>query len=253
VPIKDASYVRPVIGAEGAIAVDLETGEILFSQNNHRSRSIASLTKIMTAIVILEENNLDEIVTISKKASSEIGSQIYLKEGEQMTVRNLLTALLISSANDSAYALAEYNAGSVENFVAKMNKKAKLLGLYNTSFANPVGLDDSKNYSTPYDLAILGRYAYRKPFVAETVGIKETTVSSINGLKHTVVSTNKILGGYLNIEGIKTGKTEDAGLCLMAIGNNGDGRKVLAIVLDSPDRFKETKILLDWAFRAYKW
>lgn len=254
VPTRDPKHVAPVIDASGAIAVDLDTGEILFDRGLHSRRAIASITKVMTAIIILEENDLEDIVTVSEAASEEIGSQIYLKSGEQMTVGNMLRALLIGSANDAAYALAEYNAGSVDQFVEKMNKKARILGLYNTHFQNPVGLDHTLNYSTPYDLAILGRYAYRKPFVEETVSQVSGVVRSVDGkYTHELHNTNQLLGGYLHIEGIKTGRTDLAGLCLMAIGSNADGKKVLTVVLDSPDRFRETKVLLDWAFRAYTW
>lgn len=254
VPVKDKSFVSPLIAAKAVLAVDLDSGEVLFEQNAHDLRSIASLTKVMTAIVVLEENDLEEVVTVSSSAAEVAGSEVYLRAGEKIRLEELLKALLISSANDASIALAEHNAGSVAAFVEKMNHKAKLMGLYNTSFSNPIGLDNIANYSTAHDVAVMGRYLYRKPFVEGVVGLKEDKIYSVDGsLSHNLLNTNKLLGNYLKIKGIKTGSTEEAGLCLLAIGANVDDRQVVAVVLDSPDRFQEMKILLDWIFRAYKW
>lgn len=254
VPVKDQSFVSPLIVAKAALAVDVASGEILFEQNAHALRAIASLTKVMTAIVVLEENDLEEVVTVSRAAAEVSGSEIYLRAGEKIRVEALLKALLISSANDAAVALAEHNAGSMSAFVEKMNRKAELMGLHNSSFSNPIGLDNIANYSTAHDVAVMGRYLYRKPFVGGVVGLKEERIYSVDGsLSHDLLNTNKLLGNYLKIKGIKTGSTEEAGLCLLAIGANEDNREVVAVVLDSPDRFQEMKILLDWIFRAYKW
>lgn len=252
-PVKDQSFIAPIIGASGALAIDVDTGEILFDQNPHQILAIASLTKVMTAIVILEENDLDEIVTVGTNAAEIQGSRAYLRVGEKIKVSELIKALLVNSSNDAAVALAEHNAASVENFVKKMNLKAESLGLNNTHFSNPIGLDSVDNYSTAHDVAVMGRYLYRKPIIKDIVDIKETTVYSVNGISHNLVNTNKLLGNYLNIKGIKTGSTEEAGLCLMAIGSNQQGKEVLSVVLGSPDRFTETKVMIDWAFRAYKW
>ena len=148
IPIKKNSYIAPIIEATSVIAMDNQTGEILYEKNLHTRRQIASITKLMTAIIILEENDLDSIVTVPQKANYADGSQMFLRTGEQITVENLLYGLLINSANDSAETLAEHNAGSLDAFVEKMNKKALDLGLINTHFQNPVGYDHRKNYSS---------------------------------------------------------------------------------------------------------
>ncbi|MBD3330990.1 hypothetical protein GF354_05715 [Candidatus Peregrinibacteria bacterium] len=251
--IKKNEFVSPVIYAEGVIAMDLNSDTILFEKNLHEKRAIASITKLMTALIILEENNIYDIVTISQNAANIEGSQMYLRAGEKITIENLIYGIMIQSANDAAYALAEYNAGSVSAFVEKMNKKASILGLINTNFANPAGLDNPHNYSTPFDIAKLAKTVYQKPLIQVAANTKEMQVNSVKGgLQHKLTNTNKLLDSYLHIKGLKTGKTNSAGLCLVAIGEN-NGNNIITVVLNSPDRFKESKILIDWVFRAYNW
>jgi D-alanyl-D-alanine carboxypeptidase len=253
-PIKDQRYISPIIDATSSIAVDLNSGEILYEKNPHKKMQIASITKLMTVLVVLEENKLNEVVTVSSNAASTEGSTMYLRTGEQIAVENLLYGAMIPSANDAAIALAEHNAGTVEAFVEKMNKKAKSLGLLNTHFSNPVGLDNSENYSTSYDLAKLGGYIYQNQFVRHSAKLREIEVKSITGdYVHKLESTNDLLDSYLNIKGLKTGHTEGAGLCLVGIAENNTGNEILTIVLNSPARFTETKILTDWVLKAYKW
>lgn len=264
VPTKNEQNIAPVIGAESAIVVDLKNGLILYEKNIHEQLHIASLTKLMTTTIVLEENAGTEVATISQYAANTEGSKIWLAPGEKITVENLLYAALIESANDSAVALAEYNAGSVENFVKKMNEKAHELGLYSTRFANPTGLDEDEmtdpnapkigNISTAYDLTLLARYAYGKSFVRRAVTKKELEIASTNeGLKHKLKSTNALLDSYLKVLGLKTGTTDNAGQCLIAIVENEQGNDILTVVLNSPDRYKETKVLADWTFRTYTW
>ena len=253
-PIKDSVHISPIISAEGIIAVDIETEEILYEKNSHKRLKVASITKLMTILIILEENKLDEVVTVSNNAASIEGSTMFLRAGEQITIENLLYGALISSANDAAIALAEYNAGNVETFIIKMNKKAKELGMMNTNFSNPVGLDQPNNYSSAYDVAKLAAYLYHNKFVKKTAKIKELEVQSVSGdYKHKLETTNKLLHSYLKINGLKTGKTDAAGLCLVAIAENDQGHEIITVVLDSPARFEESKILIDWVFRAYNW
>ncbi len=164
-PLKDSIHISPVIGAKGIIATDLKTGTTLFEKNPDQRLKIASITKLMTLLIILEENQLDEVVTISGNADSAPGSTMFLKRGEQITVENLIYGALINSANDAAVALAEHNANSVDAFVIKMNNKAKDLGLSNSHFSNPVGLDDSANYSSARDIANLGTFLYRHKLI----------------------------------------------------------------------------------------
>ena len=253
-PIKKPEMIKPVIEAEASLAMDMGSGEILFENNVHERLQIASITKLMTILIILEENQLDEIVTINSDANGTEGSTMYLRTGEQITIENLLYGTLINSANDAAVALAEYNAETTEAFVEKMNKRASELGLINTHFSNPIGLDSSRNYSSAYDIAVLARYLYHNKFVKKTAEIKELEVTSIDGkFTHKLKSTNELLSSYLHIKGLKTGKTPLAGLCLVTIAENDTGNEIITVVLNSPARFPETKILIDWVFRAYKW
>lgn len=254
IPVKIETSVAPVVKAKGAIIVDFDSGKILFEQNSDEKLQIASITKLMTAIVALENADLNETVNVSKKAANTEGSKVWLYTGENITLHNLLKAVLIHSGNDAAVAVAEHVGGDVQTFVDMMNEKAKELKLFSTHYANPIGFDDLENYSTVKDLAQLARYAFRKPFVRESVGTKTMTISSINGeLIHELESTNEMLNSFLNVLGLKTGHTEAAGLCFVSIIENGKGNKIITVVLDSPDRFKETKILATWAFRSYKW
>ncbi len=269
-PIKKPQQISPIINAKASIAMDLETGSILYEKNPHKRMPIASITKLMTALIILEENKLDEVVTISQNANSTAGSTMHLHTNEQITVKNLLKGILINSANDGAIALAEHNvkdinkdainpnkqykAGNIEDFVAKMNQRATELGLINTHFANPTGLDHPNNYSSPYDIAKLGSYIYNNKLIKEIAQTKTTNVMSTSGdFTHKLTSTNTLLDSYLNIKGLKTGRTEGAGLCLIGISENKNGNEIVTVVLNSPARFEETKILMDWIFRSYNW
>ncbi|MDA1060302.1 MAG: D-alanyl-D-alanine carboxypeptidase [bacterium] len=254
VPVKDEYFISPLIEAKGVISIDTKTGETLFEKNANERMPIASITKLMTVLIILEENKLDEIVIVSHNAASTSGSSMHLKAGEEITIENLIYGALINSANDSAVALAEHNAESVQKFVEKMNKRALELSLINTNFSNPVGLDGPDNYSSAYDIAKLGNYVYQNKFVQTVVNTKEINVSSVDrAITHKLKSTNDLLGNYLGVKGLKTGKTDGAGLCLVAIAENEDGNEIITVVLNSPARFLETKILIDWVFRAYNW
>lgn len=253
-PIKNPQYISPIISARGAISIDLATGEVLHGQNIHSRMPIASITKIMTILIILEENDLEEVVTVSSNAANTSGSTMHLRSGEKITVKNLIHGALIGSGNDAAVALAEHNAGSVNNFVAKMNRRSAELGLINTQFQNPMGFDHPNNYSSPHDIGKLAKFVYNNDFIKESAKIKNISVRSVNGNHtHRLESTNKLLDGYLNVKGLKTGRTQRAGLCLVTIVENKEGDEIITVVLNSPARFKESKILADWTFRAHKW
>lgn len=281
IPEKNEKNIAPVIEAKSAIVVDINNGIILYEQNIHEPLPIASLTKLMTTTIVIEENDPKETVTVTKNAAQTEGSKAWLAEGEKITIENLLYASLINSANDAAVALAEHNADSVENFVKKMNTRSKELGMMSTSFVNPTGLDEDptetennqnsennddeksqnlpeqseyQNISTAYDLTLLARYAYGKSFIRRAVIKKELEISSINEvLKHQLKSTNELLDSYLPVLGLKTGTTDTAGECLIAIIENPEGNDIMTIVLNSPSRYKETKVLADWALRTYTW
>lgn len=254
-PIKNPQFISPIIKAKSSIAIDLSTGTVLFEKNMHQRLPIASITKLMTTLIILEENQPDDIVTISKSAAGIEGSNIFLQAGEKITVANLIESSIIHSANDAAFSLAEFNAGSSKAFVEKMNTKSISLGLINTHFANPVGLDDKKNYSSAYDIAKLGQTIYKNPFIKKIAKIKNTEVRSTSGdLTHNLESTNELLESELfKINGLKTGSTQGAGECFVSIIENAQGHEILTVVLNSPARFTETKVLADWVFRAYNW
>ncbi len=254
-PVKDPVFISPIIEAESSIVMDLNSNKILFEKNTHERLKIASITKLMTASIIIEENKLNEVVAVSHNAANVEGSQMFLRADEQIALENLLYGAIIHSANDAAIALAEHNSGTVEKFVEKMNQKARALGLEDTHFSNPIGLDGYDNYSSAFDVAKLGQYIYKNQFVRHAAKLKELEVKSTDGTyTHKLKSTNQLLeNNFLNIKGLKTGKTDGAGLCLVAIAETEADNEIITVVLDSPARFQETKILVDWIFRAYKW
>lgn len=254
IPKKSKEAIMPVIDANSALLMDVDTGLILYEKNSKASLPMASLTKIMTAIIILESHNLYEVVTVKDAhRDDEVGVRIWLYDGEKITINNLLIGLLVPSGGDAALALAEYHSGSVEEFAKEMNKKAKELGLKKTQFKNPIGLDEDGHYSSAEDLATLTRYALGFRTFRKIVNIQQANIKSTNGkIDHSFFNTNYLLKGYLDIRGIKTGTTDEAGESLINIGRK-NGHEVLTILLNSPNRFQESKIMIDWAFSNFKW
>ncbi|MCF7846231.1 MAG: D-alanyl-D-alanine carboxypeptidase [Candidatus Peribacteraceae bacterium] len=245
-------FSEPVVDAMSAIITDLDSGKVLWSKNSNTRLPIASLTKLMTAVIARENYQLDEVVEVSRNASGQPTAKIWLRQGEKISVENLLKALLIESANDAAVALAE--KGDTDKFVKKMNAKASALGLMNTHFANPVGYDDDENFSTTQDLAILANYFLRDEFLRQTAATNKTGIDSVDGgIHHELYSTNNLFGSYLKIRGLKTGLTEAAGECVATIAELENGKSVLAIVLNSPKRFQEAKSLIAWAAANFRW
>jgi D-alanyl-D-alanine carboxypeptidase (penicillin-binding protein 5/6) len=215
---------------------------------------MASLTKLMTSLIILDENQLTDVVTVNKLATEVEPAKMSLIPGEKITVKELLKGIFTKSANDAAMALALYNSPSIEDFAAKMNKKALEMGLNDTHFVNPVGFDDPGQYSTAQDLATLARAVYKKPIIQKLATLKEADASSVDGKQtHHLTTTNDLLGSYLHILGLKTGTTDAAGQCLISIVENQNGNKILNVMLGSNDRFKETKILSQWLFDSVNW
>lgn len=253
--LKNQAQPAPEIKALSALAIDLETGSIIYEKASQKERPIASITKLMTAIIILEENDLNEVAVVSEAATQVAGVKIWLYAGEKISVRDLLKGALIASGNDAAYTLAEHNSNSIPIFVKKMNQKSQLLGLTKTNFSNPMGFDDLNNYSSARDLAILATYALKKPFIRDTVKISATEIYNASGkTKHQLASTNDLLKDeYLQVRGIKTGNTDAAGLCLVALIEVANGNEIITIVLNSPARFTETKALATWALDNYIW
>jgi D-alanyl-D-alanine carboxypeptidase (penicillin-binding protein 5/6) len=256
VPRKRLRATEPVIEARSALLMDLDTGILLYKKNPYEPMPMASLTKIMTAIIILESHRLDEVVTIEENYGNykELGVRIWLHQYEKITVDNLLTALLVRSAGDAAMALAKYHSGSVEDFVGEMNEKAKELNLNSTSFANPIGLDDEQQYSNAFELAILTKYALHNNDFRRIIRLPRAIVTSTDGqIKHAFEGTNYLLSSYLDIRGVKTGTTDAAGESIINLARYPNQKEVISVIMDSPSRFQESKRLIDWGGRNYRW
>jgi D-alanyl-D-alanine carboxypeptidase (penicillin-binding protein 5/6) len=246
---KDPAASIPVINAQAAIVMDANSGRVLYSKNADQRKYIASTTKIMTAIVTLEKGNIDDVVTISKRAASVNGSSINLREGEKLKLKELLYGLMLNSGNDAAMAIAEHIGGDVETFVDMMNEKAKELNLLNTSFKTPHGLDRDGHYSTANELAQLARYALLNPEFAK---ICKTVSATITG--RSLYNTNEMLGFYPGADGVKTGYTGQAGRCLVCSVTR-DGWKLISVVLGCPTRnirADSSRKILDYSFKNYK-
>ena len=253
IPMQEEEFVAPAsMSAAYILAVDLDTQAILYEKNSTVRVPIASLTKLMTAAIVLEENDPSAVVTVSGTAASATGSSMGIYAGEQITIKNLLYGLLIESGNDAALALAEYNAGSEKAFTEKMNTMAKKLGLEDTHYKNSDGLDSNDAYSSARDLAALTTHLLKDESVREIVKQSKITVTSETGDEHELINTN-ILLGQLGIKGFKTGTTPSAGECLIALAESPDGHEILSVMLGSKSRFVDTKILVDWIYRAYVW
>lgn len=253
-PVKTRDSIAPLIEAKSVFSIDLASGSPLFTRDIFTRRQMASIAKLMTAMVILDNHNLDEKIRVSRNAAEQTGSQMRLRPGEELTVENTLAGMLINSGNDAAAALAEYDAGNEKAFVKKMNEKAFALGLKDTLFSNAKGFDEENNYSTAFDIMIFSRAAWQYPFIKQTVGRKKAEAASADGkIKHALESTNELLEDpYFKILGLKTGSTPAAGLSFVSMAEGPNGHEILTIILDSPNRFRETKIFLDWAFRNFQ-
>lgn len=240
---------EPNINAKAAIVMDMDSGRILYEKNAHLKMAIASTTKIMTAILALENGKLDDMVTVSKRASDIWGSKIRLKAGDKYTLKDLLYGMMLNSGNDCAIAIAEYIGGTVENFAGMMNAKARVLGAKNTNFVCPHGLDTPEHYSTAYDLALITRYALKNKDFSTIVGTME---AEIPGKK--LYNTNEMLKFYPGVDGVKTGYTGQAGRCLVTSATR-EGWRIISVVLGCPTRTaraQSSKNLLDYSFNNYK-
>lgn len=241
--------------AASALLMDADTGAILFARSHRDQRPPASTTKIMTALLVLEEGQLDDRVVITDRAAGIRGTGLGLRRGQQLTLRDLLWAILLKSANDAALAAAEHVGGSEERFVARMNAKAASLGMEGTHFANPHGLDEPDHFSTANDLALLTRQALRNPTFARMVRTPEVTLfihTGRNGklVKRKLLRThNRLLGNFFGADGVKTGYTERAGRCLVASATRGD-HQLIAVLLNDSHRWTEAAALLEYGFSA---
>lgn len=251
-PLKTTEKRVPFLTARAAMVVDVPSKVVLFDKKPNFPLHPASTTKIMTALIVLENYQLDEVFTVPN-LETIVGRNMALEKGEKMTVKNLLYGLLVQSANDAAYTLASNYPGGNKMFIEAMNKKAITLALFKTHFVNTTGIDQANHYSTAYDLAHLAAYAMKKPLFVEMVGTQKMTISDIeNKQKHKLENTNELIGKVSGLLGVKTGWTEGAGECLIAYVER-EGRKIITVLLGSQDRFGETEKLIDWVFENYRW
>lgn len=248
------------ISSSSATLMDAGTGTILFEKNPHEKMEPASITKIMTLIIAFEaiesgKVNLSDIVRVSERAWKTGGSQVFLGPGEEQSLENLLKCIVVASANDASTAVAEYIGGSVEGFVKLMNDKAKELGMTNSNFTNPHGLSEPEHYTTAYDIALMSRELVKYPMF-----FKWSTIW-MDYLEHTdkkrdatmLANTNKLLGKYEGVDGLKTGYHSKAGHCFAGTAKRGDFR-LISVVLNaqsSNQRFEDTVKLLDYGFGHY--
>lgn len=205
---------EPDVNSRACVVIDRKTNSVLFGKNENTKKKMASTTKIMTATIIIEKCNLSDTIEISKKAAGTGGSRLGLKTGDKITILDLLYGLMLRSGNDAAVALAEYAGGDINGFAELMNAKALELGLTNTHFETPHGLDSNEHYTTAYELALLSNYALDNPTFAKIVGTKNYTIT-INGSPKALSNTNELLGNMEGVYGIKTGFTNGANRCLV--------------------------------------
>ena len=243
--------------AKSAILIETSTGKILYQKEMNTKNSPASMTKIMTLLLIMEnlENGnikLTDKVNISKNASNMGGTQIFVKEGTTLDLETLIKGIAIASANDASVAVAEYIGGSEENFVKMMNDKAQSLGCKNTSFKNPHGLDEEGHYTTAYDLSLIARELIKYPLALKLSSTYEDYIN-VSGENHWLVNTNKLIRFYSGIDGLKTGYTDKAGYCLTATMERNNMRLISVVMNENTkdDRNNDTISMMEYGFSAY--
>lgn len=260
IPINVFAKDELIPNGDSGILITADSGKIVFEKEKDKRVSVASMTKMVAQIIILEEiekGNIkwDDVVTVSRNASDMGGSQIYLEEGEKISVEDLMKGISVASGNDATVAMAEYISGTEEKFVKRMNKKVKELGLKNTHFTNATGLDVEDHYSSSYDMAMIAReLVVNHPKILEFSSIYEDYLRENTKNKFWLVNTNKLINFYEGADGLKTGHTDAAGYCLAATAKRNDLR-LIAIVLgekDSKVRNTETMSLLDYGFNNVK-
>lgn len=245
------------LSASGVIVLDADTGQQLYAREARVQRPMASLTKLMTALLIVENHTMDEGVTIPRIAEETAGSRVYLSAGKRYSVGSLLSALLINSANDAAVTLAVYHSGSLQAFDAAMNKRALELGLRETSFTNPIGLDGPAHWSTPQDIAWLTNFVLDKPEISKRMGMEGARIASVDGSEtlrlyhtHSLLHVRPSSPESPVVVGGKTGTTSDAGECLVSVVKEAD-RKFVVVLLDSNQRYKDMDLIMSSIQSAY--
>ena len=240
------------LSARGVYAFDIDSGETLFTKEEDNPILPASTTKLATALVALQDYKLEDIVTI-KNVKNISGNKMGLVLGEKITVRDLLYGLLIYSANDAAYALADYNSSGRGTFILNMNILSQNLGLSKTHFTNPAGFDEYLHFSTAKDMANLAYQAVQNPIITQIVSTSYAEVFSIDQkYVHKLVNTNHLLGKVQGVIGVKTGTTITSGESLITMVDR-DGKKIILSVLGSNDRFGESEKIIEWIYSNYSW
>lgn len=257
--IKETENSSLAKNAKSAILIEATTGEILFEKNAHEKLAPASMTKIMSMLVIVESIekgviNWDDIITVSENASGMGGSQILLETGEQMKVSDLFKGIAVASGNDAVVALAETIAGTVDEFVNMMNQKAKELGLKNTNFKNPHGLDEANHYSSAYDMSIMAKELIKHEKVLEFTSIYEDYLRKGTDREFWLVNTNKLVRFYSGVDGLKTGYTGSAGYCLTATAKKNNVRLIAVVMNEESSSVRNAEItsMLDYGFAKIK-
>ena len=236
----------PAVSAASAVLLDADSGRILYAQNENEERAIASITKLMTALVAAEYlDDLSQTITIQKAWTGIEGTSLYLKAGEEISLETLLYGLLLHSGNDAAVALAAHCAGDVETFVGWMNQRARDLGMTGTHFSDPNGLGDEDHYSTALDMARLGAACLKNPVVSKIVATKSIVLEGRSFTNH-----NKLLWQYEGCTGMKTGYTRQAGRTLVSSAER-DGQKLVCVTLNDGNDWADHKALLDYGFETY--
>ena len=269
--VKSDAYGLAVTTAHASVILDVDSGTILHYDNGREQKPIASLTKMMTALLMMEEvKDLDEVVTITQEMRNVEGTVVgcprsgycistRLQVDEKIRVRDLMKAMLMNSTNDAATALAIHLDGSVENFAKRMNRRALSLGLTDTHFCTPSGLEieGEKCYSSAYDIARIVVEALKYEEIWEMMNLpSNTSITSVDGkYTHEILNTNALLGQYDGLVGTKTGFTPDAGYCLLAVneGSRDQKHRIVSIVLDDPYRWESIQQMASWAFDSYVW
>ncbi|MFC4767297.1 D-alanyl-D-alanine carboxypeptidase family protein [Effusibacillus consociatus] len=244
---------KPSVEAEGALLMDMKSGQILYEKNPHERFYPASITKVLTAIIALENSRLDEQVVTSKLAREQEGNRVYLAEGESQTMENLLYGLMLNSGNDAAIAIAEHISGSVESFAELMNQKAKELGAKNSHFVNPNGLHDPNHYTTPYDMTLISRYAMQNPKFREIVKT-ETRPWHGKEWESVLYNINPMLYNYEGVNGVKTGYTDQARQTIVVSAIRGD-RELIGTLMKMETKMTvrlDSTALLDYGFNHFE-
>lgn len=251
--VSSSSTGIPAINSRSAVVIDRNSNTVLYGKSENEIRKMASTTKIMTSIVVIENSNLSNIVTVSKKAAGTGGSRLGLKTNDKISVNNLLYGLMLCSGNDAAVCLAEYVGGSVEGFAELMNKKANSLGLKNTHFVTPHGLDSEEHYTTAYELAVLTNYALKNETFSKIVNTKNTSIYINNNLK-SISNTNELLGVLPGVYGVKTGFTNSANRCLVTSCKR-DNLDIICVVLGADTkkfRTQDSIKLIEYTFSNFE-